>query len=109
MERGNLTIKVKIARLSHKIGDMFRSHRAVEGETMDRDETLKFLHALNNQLNAAILNAFLLRSLHPSLLDHETMEALDSALHAANKMVKEFQAQQVARDSALDRELPRAG
>jgi len=58
---------------------------------MDSKDVHKFLHAINNQINAATLNAFLLRKLHAESLDETAMESLDAALRDADKVIKDFQ------------------
>jgi hypothetical protein len=54
-------------------------------------EMQQFLHDLNNHLNSANLNTTLLKSLHGTSLDAETMQRLDSALQNAAKLTREFQ------------------
>lgn len=65
---------------------------------MTSSEIQKFLHTLNNHLNAASLNAFLLRRLHADNLDHDAILGLDTALRDANKLAKEFQARVQAQE-----------
>jgi hypothetical protein len=60
------------------------------GQYMDTGEIRKYLHDLSNALNAAKINAYLLRRMHGDLLDKETAEGLDSSLYDAEKLVGEF-------------------
>lgn len=57
---------------------------------MELSEIRKFLHDLNNYLNAAKINAYLLRRMHEEVLDKETLDGLDSALLDAEKLTSEF-------------------
>ena len=57
---------------------------------MDAHDIRKYLHDLSNALNAAKINAYLLRRMHGDLLDRETAEGLDSSLFDAEKLVAEF-------------------
>ena len=57
---------------------------------METTEIRKFLHDLSNALNAAKINAYLLRRMHGDLLDKETADGLDSSLHDAEKLVSGF-------------------
>ena len=57
---------------------------------MDSLEMRKYLHDLANALNAAKINAYLLRRMHGDLLDKETVDGLDSSLMDAENMVKQF-------------------
>lgn len=57
---------------------------------MDTSEIRKYLHDLSNALNAAKINAYLLRRMHGTILDKETMDGLDSSLHDAEKLVFDF-------------------
>ena len=57
---------------------------------MDTDVMRKYLHDLSNALNAAKINAYLLRRMHGDLLDRETMDGLDTSLHDAEQLVSEF-------------------
>ncbi len=57
---------------------------------MDSLEMRKYLHDLANALNAAKINAYLLRRMHGDLLDKETVDGLDSSLLDAENMVKQF-------------------
>lgn len=57
---------------------------------MDTNDIRKYLHDLSNALNAAKINAYLLRRMHGDLLDRETAQGLDSALSDAEKLVAEF-------------------
>jgi hypothetical protein len=54
-------------------------------------EIQQFLHDMNNYLNSANLNTTLLKSLHGTNLDRETMQRLDTALQNAAKLTKGFQ------------------
>ena len=58
---------------------------------MERSDIQKFLHDLNNYLNAANLNACLLRRLHAEELDQESIDRLDQALRDADRLTKAFQ------------------
>ena len=58
---------------------------------MERPEIQKFLHDLNNYLNAANLNACLLRNLHGDALDKESIDRLDQALRDAADLAKALQ------------------
>ena len=57
---------------------------------MDTNQTRKYLHDLSNALNAAKINAYLLRRMHGDLLDKETIDGLDASLHDAEQLVSEF-------------------
>ena len=57
---------------------------------MEIDDLRKFLHDLSNALNAAKINAYLLRRMHGDVLDKETIDGLDSSLFDAEKLVAEF-------------------
>jgi hypothetical protein len=57
---------------------------------MDTNDIRKYLHDLSNALNAAKINAYLLRRMHGDVLDKETADGLDSSLYDAEKLVSEF-------------------
>jgi hypothetical protein len=57
---------------------------------MDSKDIRKYLHDLSNSLNAAKINAYLLRRMHGDLLDKETADGLDASLYDAEKLVAEF-------------------
>jgi hypothetical protein len=57
---------------------------------MDIDIMRKYLHDLSNALNAAKINAYLLRRMHGESLDKETIDGLDTSLHDAEQLVSEF-------------------
>ena len=57
---------------------------------MDNSEIRKLLHDLSNALNAAKINAYLLRRMHGDTLDKETVDGLDSSLYDAEKLVGDF-------------------
>jgi hypothetical protein len=57
---------------------------------MTTSEIRKYLHDLSNALNAAKINAYLLRRMHGEALDKETVDGLDSSLHDAEQLVSEF-------------------
>lgn len=57
---------------------------------MENTEIRKFLHDVSNALNAAKINAYLLRRMHGDMLDRETVDGLDSALLDAERQVSEF-------------------
>jgi hypothetical protein len=58
---------------------------------VERSDIQKYLHDLNNFLNAANLNACLLRRLHAEQLDQESIDRLDQALRDADRLTKAFQ------------------
>ncbi len=58
---------------------------------MDTFELRRSLHDLSNALNAAKINAYLLRRMHAELLDRETADGLDSALLDAERLVTGLQ------------------
>jgi hypothetical protein len=58
---------------------------------MDTPAVRKLLHDLSNALNAVKINAYLLRRMHTDTLDKETIDALDSSLYDAEKLVSDFQ------------------
>ncbi len=58
---------------------------------MDTPAIRKLLHDLSNALNAAKINAYLLRRMHNDTLDKQTMDGLDSSLYDAEKLVADFQ------------------
>jgi hypothetical protein len=57
---------------------------------MDTNDIRKYLHDLSNALNAAKINAYLLRRMHGDVLDKETVDGLDSSLFDAERLVSEF-------------------
>ncbi len=57
---------------------------------MDTGTVRKYLHDLSNALNAAKINAYLLRRMHGDILDKETIDGLDTSLHDAEQLVSEF-------------------
>ena len=57
---------------------------------MESNEIRKYLHDLSNCLNAAKINAFLLRRMYGSKLDEETIDSLDSSIQDAERIVAEF-------------------
>ena len=57
---------------------------------METSEIRKYLHDLSNALNAAKINAYLLRRMHGDMLDRETADGLDSSLYDAEKLVGDF-------------------
>lgn len=57
---------------------------------METSEIRKLLHDLSNALNAAKINAYLLRRMHVDVLDRETIDGLDSSLSDAEKLVADF-------------------
>jgi len=75
---------------------------------MEIPEIRKFIHDLNNYLNAATLNAFLLRRLHGDDLDKETIDRLDQALRDADALAKSFRSK-VLKDFQPDAEIPASG
>ena len=58
---------------------------------MENAAVRTFLHNLSNALNAAKINAYLVRRMHAETVDKETLDGLDSALYDAEKLVAEFQ------------------
>ena len=62
--------------------------------SMESGELRKYLHELGNALNAAKINAYLLRRMHGEILDRETVEGLDSSLFDAERLVAELQRRQ---------------
>lgn len=62
----------------------------VQGRSTDTAELRKFLHDIANALNAAKINAYLLRRMHGEVLDKETVDGLDSSLYDAEKLVAEY-------------------
>jgi hypothetical protein len=57
---------------------------------MNSHEIRKYLHDLSNALNAAKINAYLLRRMHGDILEKETIDGLDSSLHDAEQLVSDF-------------------
>jgi len=57
---------------------------------MDPSVMRKYLHDLSNALNAAKINAYLLRRMHGDTLDKETIDGLDVSLHDAELLVSDF-------------------
>ena len=57
---------------------------------MDTSVMRKYLHDLSNALNAAKINAYLLRRMHGDTLDKETIDGLDVSLHDAEVLVSDF-------------------
>ena len=57
---------------------------------METSEMRKYLHDLSNALNAAKINAYLLRRMHGDTLDRETVDGLDSSLYDAERLVSEM-------------------
>jgi hypothetical protein len=57
---------------------------------MENSEMRKYLHDLSNALNAAKINAYLLRRMHGDTLDRETVDGLDSSLFEAERLVSEL-------------------
>ena len=57
---------------------------------METSEIRKLLHDLSNALNAAKINAYLLRRMHVDVLDRETIDGLDASLTDAEKLVADF-------------------
>jgi hypothetical protein len=57
---------------------------------MNTNDIRKYLHDLSNALNAAKINAYLLRRMHGDVLDKETLDGLDSSLFDAEKLVSDF-------------------
>lgn len=70
---------------------------------METSEIRKYLHDLSNALNAAKINAYLLRRMHGDGLDKETVDGLDSSLHDAEQLVSEFHRRVHAEASAEER------
>lgn len=57
---------------------------------MENTEIRRYLHDLNNALNAAKINAYLLRRMHGDSLDKETIDGLDGAIYDAERLVADF-------------------
>ena len=57
---------------------------------IETTEIRRYLHDLSNALNAAKINAYLLRRMHGDILDKETMDGLDSSLQDTERIVSEF-------------------
>jgi hypothetical protein len=64
--------------------------QTTQGRPTETGELRKFLHDLANALNAAKINAYLLRRIHGDVLDRETVDGLDSSLYDAEKLVGEY-------------------
>ena len=62
-------------------------------KSMENVTIRKYLHDLSNALNAAKINAYLLRRMHGEALDRETITGLESALHDAEILVSQFHKQ----------------
>lgn len=58
---------------------------------MDTASLRKLLHDLSNALNAAKINAYLLRRTSAGALDADAINGLDSSLHDAEILVGEYQ------------------
>ena len=71
-------------------GVVNRFYRPRREKHMDIPEIRKYLHDLSNALNAAKINAYLLRRMHGDQLDKETADGLDSALMDAERLVADF-------------------
>lgn len=71
---------------------------------MNLVEIRQYLHAINNSLNAAKINAYLLRRMHQDALDKETLDGLDSALLDAEKLTSDFHKKVYLMQSQEDRE-----
>jgi len=69
---------------------------------MDNTQIRRYLHDLNNALNAVKINAYLLRRLHGETLDAQTMDSLDAGLLDAERLVLRFQEQIHAESSGRD-------
>jgi hypothetical protein len=63
---------------------------ALHRDGMNTTDIRKYLHDLSNALNAAKINAYLLRRMHGDVLDKETADSLDSSLYDAEKLVSDF-------------------
>lgn len=70
---------------------------------MDTTDIRKYLHDLSNALNAAKINAYLLRRMHGDTLDKETVDGLDSSLHDAETLVSDFHRKVHAEMTATER------
>jgi hypothetical protein len=70
---------------------------------METNAIRKYLHDLSNCLNAAKINAFLLRRIHGEALDKETIDSIDSSLHDAERLVNEFQSRVHSEMSATEK------
>ena len=63
---------------------------------MESRDIQRFLHQLNNALNSANINSALLRRMHADTIDRETMTRLETALHEAEEIARQFQRQALA-------------
>ena len=57
---------------------------------METTDIRRYLHDLSNALNAAKINAYLLRRMNGDVLDKETADGLDSSLADAERLVADF-------------------
>ena len=57
---------------------------------MENGELRKYLHDVSNALNAAKINAYLLRRMHGEVLDREAADGLDSSLFDAERLLAEL-------------------
>ena len=64
------------------------------------------MHDLSNALNAAKINAYLLRRMHGDVLDKETADGLDASLYDAEKLVSEFHRRVHAEMTAASEDAP---
>lgn len=88
--------------------------QTMQVKASDTGELRKFLHDIANALNAAKINAYLLRRMHGDTLDRETVDGLDSSLFDAEKLVAEYHrrvhaeiaAVAAARDGAVTSTVP---
>jgi hypothetical protein len=62
-------------------------------------ETRKFVHDLNNALNVAVINTFLLRRIHGDALDKEAIDNIEASLHDAELLIVKFETNLRSRQS----------
>jgi hypothetical protein len=67
-----------------------------EGSVMSQEHVIEakkireLIHGLNNALNVAKMNAYLLRSKVQGSIDGETMDSLDQGLEKAESLLRDF-------------------
>lgn len=62
----------------------------VQGRPTEIPELRKFLHDVANALNAAKINAYLLKHIHGEALDREAINGLDSSLLTAERLLSVY-------------------
>lgn len=63
---------------------------APQGRPTEIPELRRFLHDIANALNAAKINAYLLRRMHGEVIDKDTADGLDSSLMDAERLVADY-------------------